>query len=115
MVPATVHHLSVRVQKNTTVISYLLALYIIIIPNFRFTLAIARSLPLFMVLAWIYTVSMVVKGIVYEKEERLKEVMKVMGLSNGIHWLAWFIASAIMMTISILLLLIILKVCNNIL
>ena len=73
-------------------------------------MAIARSIPLFMVLAWIYTVSMVVKGIVYEKERRLKEVMKVMGLSNGVHWLAWFITCFIMMLVSILLLLAILKV-----
>ena len=67
-------------------------------------------MPMFMTLAWIYTVSMVVKGIVYEKEQRLKEVMKVMGLSNGIHWLAWFITSSIMMMLSTLMLVIILKV-----
>jgi hypothetical protein len=38
----------------------------------RFIVAISRSMPLFMVLAWIYTVSMMVKDIVYEKERRLK-------------------------------------------
>ena len=76
----------------------------------RFTLAISRSMPMFMVLAWIYTVSMVVKGIVYEKELRLKEVMKTMGLGNGVHWLAWFITCFIMMTISVILLLVVLKV-----
>lgn len=59
--------------------------------NDKFISAIARTLPLFMVLAWIYTVSMMVKDIVYEKEKRLKEFMRVMGLSNGIHWLSWFI------------------------
>lgn len=67
-------------------------------------------MPLFMTLAWIYTVSMIVKGIVYEKEQRLKEVMKVMGLGNGVHWLAWFITSFTLMCISILLMLFILKV-----
>ena len=70
-------------------------------------------MPLFMTLAWIYTVSMVVKGIVYEKEQRLKEVMKVMGLTNGIHWLAWFITSCIMMMLSTLMLVAILKVRLN--
>ena len=54
--------------------------------------------------------AMIVKGIVYEKEQRLKEVMKVMGLSNGIHWWAWFITCFIMMFASILLLLLTLKV-----
>ena len=73
-------------------------------------MAISRSLPLFMVLSWIYTVSMLVKGIVYEKERRLKEVMKVMGLGNGVHWLAWFITAFILMMISVVLLLAIFKV-----
>jgi len=34
---------------------------------------------------------MLTQSIVYEKEVRLKEVMKIMGLSNGVHWIAWFI------------------------
>ncbi|XP_013414368.2 LOW QUALITY PROTEIN: ATP-binding cassette sub-family A member 1-like [Lingula anatina] len=72
----------------------------------KFTMAISRSMPLFMVLAWIYTVAMVVKGVVHEKERRLKEVMKIMGLGNGIHWLAWFINSLVMMTITVILLVI---------
>ncbi len=77
---------------------------------FSFVIAIARSMPLFMVVAWIYTVSMIVKGIVYEKEKRLKEVMKVMGLGNQVHWLAWFITSFVLMLISIIFLVLILKV-----
>jgi hypothetical protein len=64
-----------------------------------------------MVLAWIYTVAMTVKSIVIEKEERLKEVMKVMGLSNGVHWLAWFITCFVMMFASIILLILTVKVC----
>jgi len=63
--------------------------------------------PVFMVLAWIFTVSMIIKDIVYEKEKRLKEFMRVMGLSNGIHWLSWFLTSfVIIMFISFLLALI---------
>jgi ATP-binding cassette subfamily A (ABC1) protein 1 len=77
--------------------------------NDKFVIAIARSMPLFMVLAWIYTVSMMVKDIVYEKERRLKEFMRVMGLSNGIHWLSWFITSFVIMFVIICLLCIILK------
>ncbi|MCJ8737839.1 hypothetical protein PDJAM_G00028690 [Pangasius djambal] len=52
-----------------------------------------RSLPLFMTLAWIYSVAMIIKGIVYEKEARLKETMKIMGLGSGTLWLSWFISS----------------------
>ena len=65
---------------------------------------------MFMVLAWIYSVSMNVKNIVYEKETRLKEVMKAMGLSNAVHWVAWTISCFTMMFISTILLLIILTV-----
>ncbi|XP_056020266.1 phospholipid-transporting ATPase ABCA1-like isoform X2 [Ostrea edulis] len=75
----------------------------------RFIYAISRSLPLFLVLAWVLSVAMICKSIVYEKENRLKEVMKIMGLSNAVHWVAWFINSFVMMFITILILTIILK------
>lgn len=63
-----------------------------------------------MTLSWIFTAAMIVKDIVYEKEWRLKEVMKVMGLSNAVHWLSWFITSFVMMLVSVFLLVIVLKV-----
>nr|AAI68468.1 Zgc:172302 protein [Danio rerio] len=52
-----------------------------------------RSLPLFMTLAWIYSVAMIIKGVVYEKEARLKETMRIMGLGSGMLWFSWFISS----------------------
>lgn len=57
-----------------------------------------------MVLAWIYSVSMTVKSIVLEKELRLKETLKAMGVSNGVIWYTWFIDSFLMMTASTVLL-----------
>ncbi|XP_048255576.1 phospholipid-transporting ATPase ABCA1-like isoform X2 [Haliotis rufescens] len=75
----------------------------------RFTMTISRTMPMFMVLAWIYSVAMIVKGIVYEKERRLKEVMKMMGLGNGVHWLAWFINAFVMMIITVVMLVALLK------
>ncbi|NWR58998.1 ABCA1 protein, partial [Bucorvus abyssinicus] len=68
-----------------------------------------RSLPLFMTLAWIYSVAMIVKGVVHEKETRLKETMKTMGLSSGILWLSWFLSSFIPFLLSSALLVLILK------
>lgn len=65
-----------------------------------------------MVLAWIFSVAMIVKSIVYEKEKRLKEVMKIMGLGNGVHWLAWFCDAFLIMTLSVILLVMTLKVCG---
>ncbi|XP_067415194.1 phospholipid-transporting ATPase ABCA7 [Emydura macquarii macquarii] len=68
-----------------------------------------RSLPLFMTLAWIYSVAMIIKGVVHEKEACLKETMKIMGLSNGILWLSWFISSLLPFLISSSFLVLILK------
>jgi len=70
----------------------------------------SRSMPLFMTLAWIYSVAVIIKGIVYEKEARLKETMRIMGLDNGILWLSWFISSLIPLLMSAGLLVLILKV-----
>ncbi|CAF0791152.1 unnamed protein product [Brachionus calyciflorus] len=77
--------------------------------NDKFINTIARNLPLFMIIPWIYTVSMLVKDIVYEKEKRLKEFMRVMSLSNGIHWISWFITSFLTIFVVMLLLCIIIK------
>ncbi|KAI5101655.1 ATP-binding cassette sub-family A member 1 isoform X2 [Silurus meridionalis] len=68
-----------------------------------------RSLPLFMTLAWIYSVAMIIKGVVYEKEARLKETMKIMGLGSGRLWLSWFISSYLPFLFSAGLLIIALK------
>ncbi|XP_043073525.1 retinal-specific phospholipid-transporting ATPase ABCA4 [Puntigrus tetrazona] len=69
-----------------------------------FMLTLNRCFPIFMVLAWIYSVSMVVKSIVLEKEMRLKETLKAMGVSNGVIWYTWFIDSFLMMATSTALL-----------
>ncbi|XP_026873152.2 phospholipid-transporting ATPase ABCA1 isoform X2 [Electrophorus electricus] len=69
-----------------------------------------RSLPLFMTLAWIYSVAMIIKGMVYEKEARLKENMRIMGLSSTTLWFAWFISSYLPFLLSSGLLITALKV-----
>uniref|UniRef100_A0A7N6A402 P-type phospholipid transporter n=1 Tax=Anabas testudineus TaxID=64144 RepID=A0A7N6A402_ANATE len=69
-----------------------------------FMITLNRCFPMFMVLAWIYSVSMTVKSIVLEKELRLKETLKAMGVNNGVIWYTWFIDSFIMMTASTALL-----------
>lgn len=74
----------------------------------EFIMAISRTFPLFMVLSWVYTCAMIVKSIVHEKEQRLKETMRVMGLGNTIHWIGWFIDSIIPMIFTIFLLTLIL-------
>ncbi|XP_072234331.1 retinal-specific phospholipid-transporting ATPase ABCA4a [Leuresthes tenuis] len=69
-----------------------------------FMLTLNRCFPIFMVLAWVYSVSMIVKSIVLEKELRLKETLKATGVTNGVIWSTWFIDSFIMMGTSTALL-----------
>ncbi|KAK0152457.1 ATP-binding cassette sub-family A member 1 [Merluccius polli] len=72
----------------------------------------SRSMPLFMTLAWMYSVAVIIKGVVYEKEARLKETMRIMGLDNGILWLSWFISSLGPLLVSAALLVVLLKMGN---
>uniref|UniRef100_A0AAY4D0I1 P-type phospholipid transporter n=1 Tax=Denticeps clupeoides TaxID=299321 RepID=A0AAY4D0I1_9TELE len=69
-----------------------------------FMLTLNRCFPIFMVLAWVYSVSMTVKSIVLEKELRLKETLKAMGVTNGVLWATWFFDSFLMMSASTVLL-----------
>ncbi|XP_038064273.1 ATP-binding cassette sub-family A member 3-like [Patiria miniata] len=54
----------------------------------------------------------IAKNVAYEKEKRLKEAMKMMGLANWIHWSAWFIKYFIylLITISLMTLMFCIKV-----
>uniref|UniRef100_A0A8D3D687 ABC transporter domain-containing protein n=1 Tax=Scophthalmus maximus TaxID=52904 RepID=A0A8D3D687_SCOMX len=74
-----------------------------------FIRTLARSLPLYMTLAWIYSVAMIIKSIVVEKEARLKETVRIMGLRSSIYWLSWAVSSALLLAFSALFLALILK------
>ncbi|XP_056379090.1 retinal-specific phospholipid-transporting ATPase ABCA4 isoform X1 [Hyla sarda] len=69
-----------------------------------FMITLNRCFPIFMVLSWIYSISMLVKDIVLEKELRLKETMKNLGVTNEVMWFTWFIDSFSVMTLSTFLL-----------
>nr|VZI36429.1 unnamed protein product [Spirometra erinaceieuropaei] len=60
----------------------------------------ASNLPTIVVIIWICTVVFAVRAIVYEKECRLKEFTKVMGMDNLVHWLNWWTVSCVLMGIS---------------
>ncbi|XP_062404777.1 phospholipid-transporting ATPase ABCA1-like [Sardina pilchardus] len=77
-----------------------------------FLRVMSRSMPLFMTLAWMYSVAIIIKSVVYEKEARLKETMRIMGLDNGILWFSWFISSLIPLLVSAALLVLLLKMGN---
>ncbi|WAR23494.1 ABCA1-like protein [Mya arenaria] len=78
----------------------------------KFIVTLPHILPLLMILAWILTTAMLCKSIVYEKEQRLKEVMKIMGLGNEVHWAGWFINTFVMMFCISVLLVVLLKAGN---
>ncbi|ESO05674.1 hypothetical protein HELRODRAFT_77531 [Helobdella robusta] len=69
-------------------------------------------LPLFMVISWLTFVPIIVKDIVIEKELKLSEFMKIMGLSNSVHWLAWFIHYFIITMFPVLMTTILVKIGN---
>uniref|UniRef100_A0A452FWN9 ATP binding cassette subfamily A member 2 n=1 Tax=Capra hircus TaxID=9925 RepID=A0A452FWN9_CAPHI len=74
-----------------------------------FLFVIEHMMPLCMVISWVYSVAMTIQHIVAEKEHRLKEVMKTMGLNNAVHWVAWFITGCVQLSISVTALTAILK------
>uniref|UniRef100_A0A3P9ATS2 P-type phospholipid transporter n=1 Tax=Maylandia zebra TaxID=106582 RepID=A0A3P9ATS2_9CICH len=51
-----------------------------------FIRSIGSILPMFLILAFMYTVCMTIKGLVLEKELRLKEVLRAVGVQNGALW-----------------------------
>ncbi|OON19963.1 ABC transporter, ATP-binding protein, partial [Opisthorchis viverrini] len=72
----------------------------------------SRMLPQFMLFAWILTAMLTTKYIVEEKEQRLKEFTRIMGLSALIHWLGWFSITFLIMGTSALIIALMFKLGN---
>jgi ATP-binding cassette, subfamily A (ABC1), member 3 len=66
-----------------------------------FLLALQFLFPFILMLSFIYPAVNLTKNLVIEKEKRLKESMKMMGLKNWLHWLAWFIKSFLWLALSV--------------
>ncbi|XP_068444522.1 phospholipid-transporting ATPase ABCA1-like [Clinocottus analis] len=64
-----------------------------------FISSIGGILPMFLVLAFMYTVCMTIKDIVLEKELRLKEVLRVVGIQNGALWSARFTENIVLLAV----------------
>ncbi|XP_041634758.1 phospholipid-transporting ATPase ABCA1-like isoform X2 [Cheilinus undulatus] len=60
---------------------------------------IGGILPMFLVLAFMYTVCMNIKDLVLEKELRLKEVLRAVGIQNGALWSARFTENIVLLTV----------------
>ncbi|XP_053550667.1 phospholipid-transporting ATPase ABCA3 [Bombina bombina] len=66
-----------------------------------FILAIQNQLPLLIMLSFTYTSLSIVRALVFEKERKLKEYMRVMGLSSWLHSTAWFIHFFLLLLVSV--------------
>lgn len=64
-----------------------------------FLASIGTMLPMYLVLAFMYTVCMIIKGLVLEKELRLKEVQRAVGVQNGAIWFAWFTENFVLLMV----------------
>ncbi|XP_034781951.2 phospholipid-transporting ATPase ABCA3-like [Acipenser ruthenus] len=69
--------------------------------NDIFILAVQNQLPLLLMLSFTYTALNIVRAVVQEKERKLKEYMRMMGLSNWLHWTAWFSMFFLFLLISV--------------
>ncbi|XP_027022078.2 uncharacterized protein abca12 [Tachysurus fulvidraco] len=71
--------------------------------------SIAFAFPLVLMISWVLFIANFVKKLVHERELRLHEYMKMMGVNPFSHYLAWFIESAAFLLVTVIILTIILK------
>ena len=64
-----------------------------------FQYVIASTLGIFYMLSFLYPVSRMIRALVLEKEQKIKEGMKMMGLTNTAYNLSWLITTVLQMTI----------------
>lgn len=64
-----------------------------------FQYIIASTLGIFYMLSYLYPVSRIIRALVIEKEFRIKEGMKMMGLTDTVYNLSWFVTVFTQLTI----------------
>ncbi len=75
----------------------------------KFVGALQVVLPLAMLFSWLFPVAMTTRAVVREKEVRLKEFMKMMGVGEGLLRLSWFLNSFFVLELSVVCIVIIMK------
>ncbi|XP_016410236.1 uncharacterized protein LOC107741931 [Sinocyclocheilus rhinocerous] len=71
--------------------------------------SIAFAFPMALMISWVLFVAHFVKKLVHERELRLHEYMKMMGVNPVSHFFAWLIESAVFLLTTVIILTIILK------
>ncbi|XP_077175432.1 glucosylceramide transporter ABCA12 isoform X2 [Paroedura picta] len=77
-----------------------------------FLTSVTYSLPFTLMAAWVLFIAAFVKKLVQEKDLRLYEYMKMMGVNSSSHFFAWFLECASFLLVTVTLLILILKVGN---
>ncbi|MGH0132559.1 UNVERIFIED_CONTAM: hypothetical protein FKN15_067945 [Acipenser sinensis] len=75
----------------------------------NFLNSMSNSFPIVLMVAWVLFIAAFVKKLVHERELRLHEYMKMMGVNPSSHFFAWFIESACFLLVTIIIMTIILK------
>ncbi|XP_031223714.1 ATP-binding cassette sub-family A member 12 [Mastomys coucha] len=78
----------------------------------NFLTSVSYSLPIVLMVAWVVFIAAFVKKLVYEKDLRLHEYMKMMGVNSCSHFFAWLIESIGFLLVTIGILIVILKFGN---
>lgn len=65
---------------------------------------------MFLTLAFMYTVCMTIKGLVLEKELRLKEVLRAVGVKNGALWFSVLTENIVLLAVPCALMSVMVKV-----
>ncbi|KAK3091888.1 hypothetical protein FSP39_023469 [Pinctada imbricata] len=76
----------------------------------KFVLVLQQQFPLVLILSFVLVALSIVKDVVHEKERKLKESMKMMGLNGWLHWSAWFTKYLLFLLITVALLTIFLTI-----
>ncbi|XP_058155644.2 glucosylceramide transporter ABCA12 [Dasypus novemcinctus] len=78
----------------------------------NFLTSVSYSLPIVLMVAWVVFIAAFVKKLVYEKDLRLHEYMKMMGVNSCSHFFAWLIESVGFLLVTTVILTVILKFGN---
>lgn len=99
-----------RIIRIQSIFHIYIFMCIYIYDSHSFVSSIATILPMFLVLSYMYTVCETIKGLVLEKERRLKEVLRVVGVRNGALWFSWFTENIVLLTVPCALISVLVKV-----
>ncbi|KAH9498375.1 ATP-binding cassette sub- A member 3 [Bulinus truncatus] len=69
----------------------------------NYVLVLQQQFPIIIMLSLLVNVLGIVRDIVLEKERKLKETMKMMGINNWLHWIAWFTKHILFLFISVVI------------